>query len=234
MAASNQIVPKSGINHVGFDYMSPQTAAQKTIIQDASVAGTEWMAFDHPNQALEVDTIEEFTSASGVTIDSALIKDGGVRLLNDTYLKARNNADSSDLNIVKVNTSDTLTFGTAIASATFTTATITTASIPTINDCASINRTGGALDIGTDDANDLRFKYNGSWRVYLTGDTFNPIADVTQNLGSGSRAWASLFVERLDLRGTHGNGSDDPTTDAPADWIEINLIGSTFYIPVYN
>ena len=55
-----------------------------------------------------VDVIAEKTAATGVTIDSTLIKDGGVRVLNDIYQTGRNNADDGDVDMWRVNTSDQL------------------------------------------------------------------------------------------------------------------------------
>lgn len=53
-------------------------------------------------------------------------------LLNDTYLTARNNADNDDVNILKLNTSDTIEFGTEISEINITGGTITslTSAIP--------------------------------------------------------------------------------------------------------
>lgn len=37
----------------------------------------------------------------------------------------------------------------------------------------------------------------------------------------------------LDFIGTMGNSSKDPTTDAPADWVQIDIGGTTYYLPAY-
>ncbi len=34
--------------------------------------------------------------------------------------------------------------------------------------------------------------------------------------------------------GEMGNGTDDPTTDAPVDWVQVKIGGTNRYIPVYN
>jgi len=52
-----------------------------------------------------------------------------IRLDNDEYLRGRNNANSADVNIVKVNTSDLIEFGVALSSAVLT--------LPQINDTSS-------------------------------------------------------------------------------------------------
>lgn len=38
----------------------------------------------------------------------------------------------------------------------------------------------------------------------------------------------------LNFAGTMGNSTKDPTTDAPADWVEIKIAGVAKYIPVYD
>ncbi len=38
----------------------------------------------------------------------------------------------------------------------------------------------------------------------------------------------------MKFSGTMGTGSDDPTTDAPTDWLEIDIGGTTYYLPAYN
>jgi len=38
----------------------------------------------------------------------------------------------------------------------------------------------------------------------------------------------------VDFRATMGNGSDDPTTDAPTDWVEVKISGTTYYLPAYT
>jgi len=38
----------------------------------------------------------------------------------------------------------------------------------------------------------------------------------------------------FDFRLTMANGTEDPTTDAPADWVEIKIAGVQGFIPVYT
>lgn len=87
---------------------------------------------------------------SGQAIAGDTITGDKFRLLNDEYLRSRNNADSSDVNIIKVNTSDQLELGADLLSATIitlnsTTSTLTNATIAqatvgilTSNDTATI------------------------------------------------------------------------------------------------
>ena len=37
----------------------------------------------------------------------------------------------------------------------------------------------------------------------------------------------------VDFTGTFGDSAKNPTTDAPADWIEVKLNGTTYYLPAY-
>ena len=77
-------------------------------------------------------------SGMGVAIStSALAADSvtgtKIRLDNDQYLRGRNAANSADINIIKVNSSDTLTLGAVLANPTFTTPTLGVASATTVN-----------------------------------------------------------------------------------------------------
>ncbi|KKL61592.1 hypothetical protein LCGC14_2193750, partial [marine sediment metagenome] len=38
----------------------------------------------------------------------------------------------------------------------------------------------------------------------------------------------------INYKGTMGNGTDDPTTDAPTDWVEVEINGTTRYLPAYT
>ena len=42
-----------------------------------------------------------------------------------------------------------------------------------------------------------------------------------------------MKLRGTDYVGTMGDSSKDPTTDAPADWIETQIGGTTYYVPVY-
>ena len=71
-----------------------------------------------------------------------------IRLDNDEYLRARNAANSVNIDIVKVSTSDLIEFGATIVAATITTLTTTTGTIttltsPTVNN-TQLNATGSA------------------------------------------------------------------------------------------
>lgn len=51
---------------------------------------------------------------------------------------------------------------------------------------------------------------------------------VTYLPGSGGQLWGVV-----DYKWTMANSSKDPTTDAPADWVQIKIGGTTYYVPAY-
>jgi len=38
----------------------------------------------------------------------------------------------------------------------------------------------------------------------------------------------------IDYNGTMGNGTQNPATDAPTDWVQIKIAGTTYYLPAYT
>lgn len=146
MAASNQIVPYGSINHIGVEYMSPYGAATTLTFQNAAVAGTEFAEIDFQNLKLTIDTIDEFTATAGVTIegvllkdsevtvgvineasagvgvtiDGLLIKDSNIRIANNSFISARNNANNADVTMIGLNTSDQIAFDTTIDAGSLT------------------------------------------------------------------------------------------------------------------
>lgn len=77
MPASNPIAPQSSRNHVQFDYFSPQTAMGNVTFYDED-GGTGYFKLDSTNKKICVDTVGEYTSATGVTLDGVLLKDSDV------------------------------------------------------------------------------------------------------------------------------------------------------------
>jgi hypothetical protein len=64
------------------------------------------------------------------------------------------------------------------------------------------------------------------------------IASQTANLQDwqNSAGTALLEVEasgELDFRWAMGNSTKDPTTDAPADWVQVKIGGTSYYLPAY-
>lgn len=110
-AASNQIIPDSSINHVGYEYWSPHSPGTDLTWLDAKSGGNTIMKLDSSAATLLIDLIGELTAAAGVTIDGLLIKDSAAVGDNDTYfLTARNAADNANVDIAKIDSNDILRF----------------------------------------------------------------------------------------------------------------------------
>lgn len=77
------------------------------------VTGTNTTAelhfLDENDNELQMTVEGKFNVGGNIVADA--VDQDDIRLENDSYLTGRNNADDGDINIVKVNTSDTLTFG---------------------------------------------------------------------------------------------------------------------------
>jgi hypothetical protein len=114
MPPSSFIAPLGGYNAGSIDYLAPQAALGPITGYDKNDGtGTAWWKIDNSaTRAFCFDKLLEYTAAAGVTIDSVLLKDGGVRLLNNLMLQARNAANSADIDLLKLNASNQLQFGT--------------------------------------------------------------------------------------------------------------------------
>lgn len=88
--------------------------------------------------------------------------------------------------------------------------------------------------------------YDGSWK-YKTASTASNYyqsagTHVFRVAASGSLdaaiTWKDAFTITNDglvnFTATMGNGTADPTADAPTDWVQIEIGGTTRYIPVYT
>ena len=111
MPAANPIVPKGGRNHIQTLYISPITDNAPIGFLTKGTSGTEFGAIDNTAGAFNLDKINEYTSAAGVTVESFKIKDGGARLLNNVSLSARNAADSADLDLLFLSAANKLVIG---------------------------------------------------------------------------------------------------------------------------
>jgi len=109
--ATNPIAPKGGRNHIQALYLSPITDDATIAFLTKGTSGTEWGGLDNTNKQILTDKIAEYTAAAGVTIDSLLIKDGGLRTPNNTSLKSRNAANSADLDMIYIDGSNKLVIG---------------------------------------------------------------------------------------------------------------------------
>ncbi len=83
---------------------------------------------------------------------------------------------------------------------------------------------------GTDDHLFLNSKGTGLVAVNYNGGS----GGLQVYDGSTSGKLHILGSGIINFKGTMGAGSDDPTTNAPTDWVEIQINGTTRYIPVYT
>lgn len=59
-------------------------------------------------------------------------------------------------------------------------------------------------------------------------------ADLIRVLNSaGTEKWDVDQEGIIDFQGTMGNSALDPTTDAPADWVEVEIGGTNYFLPAY-
>ena len=96
--------------------------------------------------------------------------------------------------------------------------------------------TGGDVALGTaSGADDIwslenhKFSSTAQFADVVTidvNDASNPALTVDQDNAAGG--W-------IDFVGTMGTPTnDDPTTDAPGDWVQVEIAGSTYYLPAYT
>lgn len=108
----------------------------------------------------------------------------------------------------------------------------TNSDITALTACSNIQR-AGAIEIGTTSATDLSFKYNSTIQCELVSNNFVPASAGGANLGTSSLPWNGLSIYDIDFRGTYGGSTKDPTTDAPAGFIDILVAGVEYHIPYY-
>lgn len=80
-----------------------------------------------------------------------------------------------------------------------------------------ISQDSNYLRFGT--AQDAGFMYNGSHLRFYS-----------QLVGSGD---FQFMDGKVDFQMAMGNSTKDPTTDAPVDWVEVKIGGTTRYLPAY-
>jgi len=141
-----------------------------------------------------------------------------IRLANNEYLRARDAANSTDINIVKVNASDLIEFGATIVAATITTLTSTTGTITTLTSPTSnqtqINATGSVtLTDNTSSAADASV-------ITLSADETCKIrAKVTRN-GSVSTHTIELDQDNATINEVYSGDSTGVTFSIASDQLQ--------------
>ena len=84
--------------------------------------------------------------------------------------------------------------------------------------------------------------------AYFEGDSADTHSGTITNfvglemgdITNGTNNWAIKtgqglvqFGDIVNFAGTMGNSTKDPTADAPADWVEVEIGGTTYYLPAY-
>jgi len=140
-------------------------------IQTPTQGTTDWASTLQTQTFLKIAQHDHSGSGNGSQLGSgSLLADAvtgaKIRLANDEYLRARNNADSANLNLLKANTSDKIVFGTDIADINLTNNTYLTARDQA--NSANINivkvDSGDQLDFGAQVS-----VFNMKTDTYLTG-----------------------------------------------------------------
>ena len=73
-----------------------------------------------------------------------------------------------------------------------------------------------------------------AFKMNVTENTAGGTANLLLDLQVGGTAKFTVGNEGIvNYNGTMGNSSKDPTTDAPADWVQVEIGGTAYYIPAY-
>lgn len=156
MAATTPLIPKSSYNNVKISFITPNVDKNIYVANNASYpySGNAYIQFDGTHQSIHVDLLEEYTASNGISVDQVLLRDGYVRMRNDSYLKAHNALGTNELNILKINASNKLEFDSTLDLnwQTYT---------PTITPGGSMTYTGTSIKWGNS---------NTGWLYYQVGD----------------------------------------------------------------
>lgn len=86
---------------------------------------------------------------------------------------------------------------------------------------------GGDFEIDNQDGGEVQLRVSNSIVLGVTSSEVNVEQDLDVN--------ANVDISgTINFSGTMGNSSKSPTTDAPTDWVEIEIGGTTYYLPAYT
>ena len=115
MANPSQAVMSGSYKHAGVDHFSPKTAATDIQFHPSKTDTTVLLQIDVTNNLVNVNTLREITPAAGIDIDSVIVKDGTLTILNNTWLIAVDSAGTGTKNVIKINAADEVEFAEPIA-----------------------------------------------------------------------------------------------------------------------
>lgn len=137
----------------------------------------------HGTNAVQAGTIGTESVADGAITSEKLAAATSVSVFaNDTYLQGRNNADSADLNMIKVNTSDLLTHDVAWQELRVGNAKIL-----------------GGLTTGAADNDWMKTNSSDQWEWLNTSYTQTMLAKTTAtyNIGGASNTYAAAYLDSI-------------------------------------
>lgn len=201
MAASNPIAPTGGYNHCQFDYWSPKTDDTELSFLTAGVSGTAFASIDPVNEAIKADLINEFTAATGVTIDGVLLKDGGLTLASHIVFDITPFSIKADTSDAADNSALTLT---GAGSATYTRGAYIAlfgnehATDPGQLVLLAGDIAGGTITIETTATEPIKFYTDNTRRWDITSEgNIVPYVDGTYDIGSSANQVDVIFSQEL-------------------------------------
>lgn len=218
-------------------------------VQYPSEGETGWAATFLEEFIKKVSDHDHTGSGDGVQLSTDAfganaITDAKIRLTNNSSLRARNAANSADVNILKVDTNNALVIQGALANDTYLTFK-NNAGTGTVNwaKCTAADKIqlanvdillGGNITMGSVSADFARIYAKnitaGGTALGLEAPAGNGI---NFNVNNGDNALNIDSDSILDFVASMSNSALDPTSDAPADWVEIKIGGTTRFLPAY-
>jgi len=68
----------------------------------------------------------------------------------------------------------------------------------------------------------------------IVGNSTQTSNMMTVHNSGGTLKYSMTQEGVINYAGTMGNGTQNPATDAPTDWVEIKIAGTTYYLPAYT
>lgn len=177
------------------------------------------------NSSDEVEFGADITTGSFSFTTGGLNATGGTACVldNDIYFSGRNAADSSNVSIAKINSSDQIELGTV--------------NLVFGGQIASdfVPATDSAYDLGSSSK-----AFAEAWidNIYSTSGTGMTIRSgssgkLTFQTNGGTSAYEITTGGIINFTATMGNSTKDPGSDSPSDWVQIQIGGTTYYLAAW-